>query len=108
MRDVEYTLERRVGTLRAITRTGDDRGQGTIGQSVVWNWAGIIVSGVVSFVTMPIMIHRLGSFYYGIWILLNAFVGYYGLLDIGIADSLRRFTSRFHGANDPDALHQVV
>jgi O-antigen/teichoic acid export membrane protein len=79
-----------------------------LARSVVWNWSGMITTGVVSFVTMPIMIHYLGNFYYGIWFLLNTIIGYYGLLDFGITNSLQRFTSRLNGAGDSDSLRQTV
>jgi O-antigen/teichoic acid export membrane protein len=98
----------RLGIIRGVAQNAANVEKVTLARSVTWNWAGIILSGLVSFITMPVMIHRLGSFYYGIWVLLNTFVGYYGLLDFGISAGLRRFTSRLNGANDADVLRQIV
>lgn len=98
----------RFGIIRGTAQGGANVEEIRLARNVTWNWAGIIFSGLVSFVTMPVMIHRLGSFYYGIWVLLNTFVGYYSLLDFGISAGLRRFISRLNGANDADVLRQIV
>jgi len=47
---------------------------------------------------MPFIIHSLGERLYGVWLLIAAFVGYYGLLDLGISSAVTRFVSRAIGA----------
>ncbi len=83
-------------------------GQTRTVHSIAWNWAGLIVNASVLLVTIPLMIHRLGNFYYGLWVLLNTIIGHYGLLDLGTTNSLQRFTSRFDGSNESGALRETV
>lgn len=52
----------------------------------------------VSFLLMPFIIHVLGDHDYGLWILVSAFAGYYGMLDFGISGAILRFVSREIGA----------
>ncbi|MGV8056427.1 MAG: lipopolysaccharide biosynthesis protein [Smithellaceae bacterium] len=57
-----------------------------------------------SFFLTPLIINTLGDRLYGIWLLLAAFVGYYGLLDLGISGAVMRFVSRCIGAGNPDEV----
>ena len=70
-------------------------------------WAGLIVNGVVGILLTPILVHGLGAFYYGLWILVASVLDYYGLLDMGMRYSLQRFTARYGGANDRTALNET-
>jgi len=47
---------------------------------------------------MPFIIRHLGKELYGVWLLIAAFVGYYGLLDFGISGAVMRYVSRSIGA----------
>ncbi|MCD6184284.1 MAG: hypothetical protein J7K84_00615 [Deltaproteobacteria bacterium] len=58
----------------------------------------IFLQVAVSFFLMPFIIHSLGERLYGVWLLIAAFVGYYGLLDLGISAAVTRFVSRSIGA----------
>lgn len=52
----------------------------------------------ISFFLMPFIIRMLGKHDYGLWLLIAAFVGYYGMLDLGIGGAVLRFVSREIGA----------
>lgn len=52
----------------------------------------------ISFFLMPFIIRMLGMQDYGFWLLIAAFVGYYGMLDFGISGAVLRFVSREIGA----------
>lgn len=69
---------------------------------------GLVVTGVVSVILTPILVHDLGMFYYGLWILVTSLLDYYGLLDLGISFTLQRFVSRYHGAGDRKSLNETV
>ena len=70
-------------------------------------WAGLIINGVVGILLTPVLVHGLGPFYYGLWILVASVLDYYGLLDMGMRYSLQRFTARYGGANDRQALNET-
>ena len=49
-----------------------------------------IAAAVVSVVIMPFVVHSLGDRNYGIWTLVATFVGYYGVLELGLAAAVTR------------------
>ena len=64
----------------------------------------IVLQVMVSFFMMPFIISHLGKELYGVWILIAAFVGYYGLLDFGIGGAVTRFMSRAIGAGHREKI----
>lgn len=67
-----------------------------------------ILNIVISFFMMPFLIHSLGDKHYGLWILVSTFMGYYGLLDLGLSSAVSRFISRAIGRNDKDERKVIV
>src|SRR5712671_3979337 len=74
-------------------------------RSVIYNWAGLLVAGLISFLLTPVLIRSLGPYYYGLWMLVGSLTDYYGLLDAGIRVTLQRFVARQSGTNERDALN---
>ncbi len=62
----------------------------------------------VAFFMMPFLIHTLGDRWYGFWILVTTFIGYYGILDLGLSSAVARFVSQAIGRNDNEELNCVV
>ncbi|MGH9450306.1 MAG: lipopolysaccharide biosynthesis protein [Terriglobia bacterium] len=77
-------------------------------RSFVSQWVGLAVTGVVSVILTPILVHHLGALYYGMWVLVTSLLDYYGLLDLGIRYTLQRFVSRYHGVNDRKGLNETL
>jgi len=63
---------------------------------------------VVAFIMMPFIVHSLGDRMYGFWVLITAFIGYYGLLDLGLSSATQRYVSRAIGKNDVKEMNEVV
>jgi O-antigen/teichoic acid export membrane protein len=77
-------------------------------RNVLWNWATLIFTIVVTFVQSPFVVHRLGNTNYGLWVLLASLVGYLGLLDFGVRSAVTRYVARLHaGGADLDASRLV-
>ncbi len=57
----------------------------------------LIVSLLISMILMPIIVESLGDRLFGAWIMVGTFLGYYGLLDLGISKAVSRFVSRMLG-----------
>src|SRR5262249_25104888 len=76
-------------------------------KNVIYNWAGLIVAGAISFLLTPFMIHSLGAFYYGLWMLVGSVTDYYGLLDAGIRVTLQRYVARQHAQQEREALNET-
>ncbi len=70
-------------------------------------WAGLIINGIVAFFLTRVLVHGLGDFYYGLWILVSSVLDYYGLLDMGVRYSMQRFVARYGGANERTALNET-
>ena len=64
------------------------------------------VGMVTSFLLMPIILKGLSDRNYGIWALAGAFVGFYGIFDLGINSAVNRFTSRALGRRDPGEFNR--
>lgn len=77
-------------------------------RSILSNWVAVAVSGVIAFLITPTLIHGLGDFQYGMWILVASILDHYGLLDVGIRTTLQRYVARFYGAEDRAALNQTL
>jgi len=62
------------------------------------------VNMAVGLFLMPIIITELGDRGYGIWALSGSFLGFYGLMDLGVASAVARFVSRALGSEDEKDL----
>lgn len=56
----------------------------------------------------PVIVDALGDRMYGLWIIIGAFMGYYGFLDFGISTAVSRFVSRALSKNDTDEINRVL
>lgn len=50
-----------------------------------------IVAMAVSFITMPMIINLLGNNWYGIWVIVGTFMGYFGIIDFGLSSATTRY-----------------
>ncbi len=60
-----------------------------------------------SFFLVPFLVHALGDRMHGFWVLIGRFMGYYGVLDLGLSSAVARFVSRAYGQNDYDEINCV-
>jgi O-antigen/teichoic acid export membrane protein len=77
-------------------------------RNVLANWGGLAATTVVSLILTPLLINQLGSFYFGLWVLVGSVTDYYGLLDVGMRSTLFRFVTRCKGNNDRQGLNEVM
>lgn len=67
-----------------------------------------VVQVVVGMFLMPFIIHTLGDRIYGYWVLVAAFLGYYGLLDLGIVTAVQYRVARCIGERDEEDVNQTI
>lgn len=67
----------------------------------------LLVGLAVSFFLTPFIIHSLGDRSYGLWVLVGTFIGYYGLLDLGLSNAVGRFISKAIGEKDNKTINEV-
>jgi O-antigen/teichoic acid export membrane protein len=68
----------------------------------------LLVQVVVGMWLMPFIIHTLGDRIYGYWTLVAAFLGYYGLLDLGIVTAVTYRVARSIGERNKEDINQTV
>jgi O-antigen/teichoic acid export membrane protein len=76
-------------------------------RSVVSNWGGLIVNGVLSFVLTPLLVHALGDVYFAMWMLVTSLLESSWLLDFGMRTTVFRFVARYQGSNQRDAQNET-
>lgn len=67
----------------------------------------LLILTAMGFALTPFTIHWLGSEQYGLWVLANAFIGYYSLLDLGLSGAVFTHMSHAIGAQDHENGSQI-
>ena len=67
-----------------------------------------VIMIATSFFMMPFLVRSLGEERYGLWTLVGSFLGYYGLMDIGLSSAVVRFISRAVGRKDDEEVRTVI
>ena len=68
----------------------------------------LIANVLVGLYMMPFLIHSLGDEHYGLWIVIGAILGFYGLLDLGIASTAQRYIVRSVYDEKSDSMNVAV
>ena len=76
--------------------------------NAISNWATLGVNIVVGFLLTPFVITHLGKTGYGIWTLIGSFIGYYGLLNLGVGSAIMRYIARYAGQGDEKSLNETA
>ena len=56
-------------------------------KNVSSSWLGLLVNVATGIIISPYILHKLGDDAFGLWVLVFAITGYYGLFDFGIRSS---------------------
>jgi O-antigen/teichoic acid export membrane protein len=59
-----------------------------------------MVAAAAALLLMPLIVHHLGDRIYGFWSLAGAFIGYYGLLDLGLSSAVSQYLCIAIGRKD--------
>lgn len=69
--------------------------------------ANLVATAVASFLMMPFVVRTLGDRVYGVWVLVGTFVGYYGLVDLGLSSAVSRYLAGAMGSADQEQCNCV-
>jgi O-antigen/teichoic acid export membrane protein len=64
-------------------------------------------TSLVSILIMPFVVRTLGDRMYGVWALVATLIGYYGVLDLGLAKATSRYLAGALGSNDQEECNRV-
>lgn len=67
----------------------------------------LIASAAVALFLLPFIVHHLGDRQYGFWALASSFIGYYGLLDLGLTVAVSQFVGISIGRRDSTECRAV-
>lgn len=56
----------------------------------------------------PLILSYLGKTGYGIWTVISTFIGYYGLLDLGISSAVQRYVALHKGQGEENTLNETI
>lgn len=76
--------------------------------NAVSNWTALAVNIAIGLLLTPFIIRHLGKSGYGIWSLVGSVVGYYGLLQLGVASAITPYAARYIGQRDWRGLNEVA
>lgn len=80
----------------------------TILKNVGSNSLGYVVNVAVALMLTPFIEDRLGNAGYGLWTLIVCFVGYYGLLDVGIRSAVGHYVATWHAQRDEERVNRTL
>lgn len=69
--------------------------------------ASLVASALAALFLMPFIVRHIGDRLYGFWSLAAAFIGYYGLLDLGLSSAVSQYLSIAIGRNDSTECREV-
>jgi len=72
------------------------------------SWIALGTNVLVGFFISPFILHRLGDSAFGIWVLIFAITGYYGLFDLGIRSSIVRYVSKAKATGDLQYASRIL
>lgn len=79
----------------------------SIKKATILSYITLILGNLISLVYTPFMLNSLGSNEYGLFSLVNTFISYIYLLDIGMANAVIRYNSKYIAQNDLDELSSI-
>ncbi|MDQ2732737.1 MAG: oligosaccharide flippase family protein [Armatimonadota bacterium] len=63
---------------------------------------------LIALLMTPLIIHKLGSESYGLWVLMQSIAGYFGLADLGITTSAARYIAHYRALEDWESLNRTI
>jgi O-antigen/teichoic acid export membrane protein len=72
------------------------------------SWFALGINVLVGIFLSPYILHRLGDAAFGLWVLIFAITGYYGLFDLGIRSSIIRYVAKYSANDEHDDLNRLV
>lgn len=77
-------------------------------RNVSTQWLGIIIQAVVAFAVTPYQIRKLGIDGNGVITVINSYVGYSGLLSLGLGSAIVKYVAEHHARKEWDELNETA
>ena len=76
-------------------------------RSSLWNLAGGVIPAAAAFITVPLIVSRLGEVHYGLLTLITSIVGYFALLDVNATQGSVKYMAEYKSRQDLSRMGQV-
>lgn len=80
----------------------------TLLRNAAFNFVGALLPAVVLFITIPLIVNRLGAEAYGALVLVTSIVGYFGIIDVNATAATVKYVAEHHARGDAARVSQVV
>jgi O-antigen/teichoic acid export membrane protein len=80
----------------------------TLGRNTIWNLVGQAAPALAAVVTVPILIHGLGTERFGVLTLIWLIVGYFSIFDLGLGRALTQLLAERLGRDDHESVVPLV
>lgn len=79
-----------------------------IASNVLFTGLGRAWSALLLFITIPIVVHSIGTSAYGIFALISVILGYVAFLDFGLTASVVRAVAKYHALGDREQMGRAI
>ncbi len=76
--------------------------------NTITNYVVYLSNILVALLLSPFVVRSLGDVYYGVWAIIVAFTGYYGLMDMGLRQGTAQYVSRYLSSKEYIKLNTTV
>ncbi|WP_194767564.1 oligosaccharide flippase family protein [Tamlana sp. I1] len=77
-------------------------------KGAVLTYIKIVLTNIVGLLLTPFIIKNLGDSEYGVYILIGSFVGYLGLMNLGINNAIIRYVAKYKAKNDKQGEQEFL
>ncbi|VVB89300.1 Polysaccharide biosynthesis protein [uncultured archaeon] len=77
-------------------------------RNTAYNYVGFLILVSIQFFSTPYIVRALGKDAYGVYALISVFIGYVGLLELGIGASIIKYVSEYYVENRYDKINHLV
>jgi O-antigen/teichoic acid export membrane protein len=77
-------------------------------RNAVYSTADYLLLPILWLITTPIFVSRLGVDQYGIWMLVNTFLGFSGIMGFGLSNATIKYVSKYRALGDDVGVARVV
>jgi len=79
-----------------------------IARNIFSTWIGYVSTLLIGFLLSPFIVHHLGTTGYGVWTLIVSLTGYFGMLDLGLRQSVGRFVAHHVALDDSESVNRTL
>lgn len=73
-----------------------------------FNFVGALLPALALFVTIPLIVHRLGADAYGALVLITSIVGYFGIIDVNATAGSVKYLAEYQADGKPARVNEVL